>query len=531
MNLSRGLAAAIAVSLVTVWAPAAMGDGKVFRHSEAVVPMVDQEAVIAFKDGVEVLAIRTRADGRATGAEPLAWVVPVPGPDAPELLTTTDGTFATARAITQPRLRDHREGGIGAYFLLMATLLFVAAALVRANPGVPRWQRVLMGVTVGVLTPILSLACLLPALGQSRSSAGPSEPSAGVETLKHERVGTLDVSVVRAKGDARGDGAAALAEWLARAGCAVPANAAPVLQRYAAEGWVFVAARLAAGGGGERLEPTPLVMKFKADRPVYPLRLTGVDNGSLGLELCVLADGTAYAGGLAVARSSPLAADAEGGADPDAIQLRHEGLARLSMLAGGPAWITRLSGTLPPAGQQTDMVIDVKPGIRVNESFYTREAVSLIGFDIGAALAGLAMIGLAAALFLRRWSQGQIAAAFGACLLFGTLAGFTTAAALPRYSGEVRQTRSPAYILRHAVRRMVIHSCADLEGLRSEIARRRAGGDFPFADLPEEGDRPWGFTLYSDAKGDVWVQTYDRFGGRAEVEGLYGVGLEPASKR
>ncbi|MFT3686487.1 MAG: DUF2330 domain-containing protein [Phycisphaerales bacterium] len=327
--------------------------------------------------------------------------------------------------------------------------------------------------------------------------------------LKSQRIGTLDVSVVRASGLDNGKG---LAEWLQRAGCAVPPAAQPVITKYAAEGWVFVAAKLAPGPSSARLEPTPLVMRFEAEKPVYPMRLTGVDNGPLALDLTVIAEGTASAAGLAITRSSPAAAPSQSDPPADAVRLDHAGLASLANLAGNPPWITRLSGTLSPAQQQVDMALNIGGRARISESLWTPGAAASLGVNAGSVVASLGVIALALSVSLRQWTQKRAAWRLAVCVAVGCLSGFAVAGALPLYGGEVRMTRRPAWVQRDATREMELADVRGLAGLREFIYQRRAEDNRYFRDLSPEGDVPWGYTLRLDGTGQAWVDLYNEWG-------------------
>jgi hypothetical protein len=82
-------------------------------------------------------------------------------------------------------------------------------------------------------------------------------------------------------------------EGIANRGClrtdiAVPANAEPVIASYVKDGWVFVATKVRRDKpDNETSTPHPLSFTFKTDKPVYPMRLTGVDNEPLSVELYV----------------------------------------------------------------------------------------------------------------------------------------------------------------------------------------------------------------------------------------------------
>jgi len=62
---------------------------------------------------------------------------------------------------------------------------------------------------------------------------------------------------------------------------------------------------------------------------------------------------------------------------------------------------------------------------------------------------------------------------------------------------------------------LMIQPAAELDALRAAIAANRATDEYPFARLPLEGDRPWGYMLRTDDKGDSGV---DINGAHGELE-------------
>lgn len=116
----------------------------------------------------------------------------------------------------------------------------------------------------------LSVSAML-LLSGALSNGMPAGIGAGmVEVITAEQVGIYDVQVVRA-GQA-GD----LIVWLNEGGFRFNAADQEVFDDYLSRGWVFVAARV----NTEAEEPlpealaAPLVMRFPAEAPVYPLALT-----------------------------------------------------------------------------------------------------------------------------------------------------------------------------------------------------------------------------------------------------------------
>lgn len=77
-------------------AQAALADGKVFLQAEAYAVIPDQSALIAWRDGIQTMAIETHYSGDARDA---AWIVPLPA-EPISIEPTTTGLFPTLRQLT-----------------------------------------------------------------------------------------------------------------------------------------------------------------------------------------------------------------------------------------------------------------------------------------------------------------------------------------------------------------------------------------------------------------------------------------------
>ncbi|MDP1662254.1 MAG: hypothetical protein Q8L55_10100 [Phycisphaerales bacterium] len=249
------------------------------------------------------------------------------------------------------------------------------------------------------------------------------------------------------------------------------------------------------------------------------MKLTGAGNGPLDLELCVIADATAAAPGMRVARSSPLYAKS---ADyvPDGVPLVHEGLQELASRVGKPgvqsdppAWITRLTGRLTSQQQAADMPISISStGERIGETLYTRAGARGVGAEWGAGLAAVGVFALAIVASVSTVSNRRQTQWFAACLGFGLIVCVGVAAALPTFSGEVRIGRRVERLGQQMVYHLSDEGPDGIENIRAFIATKRAAKVEPYVSLPLEGDTPNGYTLRTDDAGEVWVELYDGYG-------------------
>jgi hypothetical protein len=78
----------------------------------------------------------------------------------------------------------------------------------------------------------------------------------------------------------------ALEAWLRENGFHVSSNSGPAIADYVRDGWVFVTAKVHRDQADTQTGTAhPLSFTFPTAKPVYPMRLTGVDNGPIDVEL------------------------------------------------------------------------------------------------------------------------------------------------------------------------------------------------------------------------------------------------------
>jgi hypothetical protein len=139
-----------------------------------------------------------------------------------------------------------------------------------------------VGLVVVAILLIMS-SMLLPALGTGTASA-----SGEVTVVERKRVGIYDTATLSSR-----DGEA-LFDWLRQNGFVTPTNFIPAIRAYAQEGWYFVASKIGLDASlPNGANAHPLTLTFKTDRPVYPLRLTGINNDSCRIDLYVFGPGQA----------------------------------------------------------------------------------------------------------------------------------------------------------------------------------------------------------------------------------------------
>jgi hypothetical protein len=193
--------------------------------------MADQKAVLIYRDGREDLVISIDLDLRSVSELPnMAWIIPVPS--LPEVQVTDRALFDELDRISAPEIvyRSEHRGGFG--------------------------------------------------LGAGAPASAPA-----VEVLERKEVGVYDVAVLA------GREGGALLDWLHTEGFRVPDALLPALDAYIAEGWTFVAMRIAPDlDQNEVFSAEPVWLSFDAGQMVYPMRLTGIRAEPLALRLYILAD-------------------------------------------------------------------------------------------------------------------------------------------------------------------------------------------------------------------------------------------------
>jgi hypothetical protein len=213
--------------------------------------MPDQKAVLIFHDGHEDLVISIGLELRsAQQLSDMAWIIPVPS--LPKVQVTDHPLFDELDRLSTPEIVYTSE------------------------------QR-----------------------GGFRLGTGAEAPPQPVEVLERKQVGVYDVAVLA------GREGGALLDWLNIEGFTVPDGLLPAVDAYIAEGWTFVAMRIAPNlEQDEVFSAEPVWISFDTGQMVYPMRLTGVRDEPLALRLYILADHRYQLGGFTVEFAGTVQVDA-----------------------------------------------------------------------------------------------------------------------------------------------------------------------------------------------------------------------------
>ncbi len=352
-----------AAAMVACLCSNAFGDGGFFGRLQsagtAKVRIPDQSALITFDGKTERLVIETSAESKGND---FAWIVPVPA--VPKIEPATTGLFPTLRMITRPQILPYIERSY-----MPAIVCLAAALLLWFGIFTRRWFDVLVfAVFLSIfLWTFMPASRGLPggrhtmAADTLQGAGSFGQAIAGVTVHDRHIVGAYDTVTLSGK-----DGVA-VTDWLKQNGFVIPEKVQPVLDQYANEGWVFVASKLRKEHDDDQLfTPHPLSFTFPATRAVYPMRLTGIDNGPLSLDLYVAGDSEAAAksfarrcaGHLSFAEYVHLAPFETFRTAQDSIPMVHD---KLASYCKGLTGMTLLSATLSPGQMKDDIYLNWKP--------------------------------------------------------------------------------------------------------------------------------------------------------------------------
>jgi hypothetical protein len=270
-----------------------LADGK-FYWPEPVPPEIPyQRALLLFDGGRETLILQSKYHTTGSTASEFGWVVPVPS--VPELASmdpaaASDMFFDLGRR-SEPRVTSISDLLLSGLCLLLplgalVTLLACLLSLFVTSMQFVRRHRV--GLILGATAALISWACLSTVLFLFSGSGDYQAP--GADVVKAEQVGIYDVQVVKA-GQA-GD----LIQWLNQHRFQFDETDTQVFDQYLQRGWCFVVARIDPTRGAEEHKVVfeglvaPLIMRFEAETPVYPLALTSTAGHETEILLYVLCE-------------------------------------------------------------------------------------------------------------------------------------------------------------------------------------------------------------------------------------------------
>lgn len=390
-------------------------DGKVFPPTAYPLPDIpEQQALIHYANGIEKLVIQTSFTGQGTN---FAWIVPLPA--VPRIEPVTTGLFPTLQFQFRPEVKHNVEAWFG---LLIALYAATRSLWKTKDTGSLTWgdwlSSLVFGCSLALVAksswPILLFTLpMLLAIRAIRHGAGklltflltvmavvvlsglilPAFSTAGVNAVTtgtvviHDRqtVGRYETVVISAQK------ADELMDWLKANGFTAPAEITPVVADYLKDGWVFAAARLARTEQKGASAIHPLMFTFPTAKPVYPMRLTGVGNGNLKVDLYVFGAHRAKAQNFTVSRCAQATYPATNNYYSDTVENLYVGHPGLSNIVEQAAVATKLQATLTSAQMQQDVWLSREPFQAHQDVFYSHQGawITALNYVVALLLLGL----------------------------------------------------------------------------------------------------------------------------------------------
>jgi hypothetical protein len=262
-------------------------------------------------------------------------------------------------------------------------------------------------------------------------------------------------------------------------------GAEPILTQYAREGWVFAAAKVRRDDPQGRSEPHPLSFTFAAQKPVYPLRLTGSAGEPLEVELYVFGHDRAMASGFSAKECRALK---PGPTDNRFAMGAWRGTIRHPLLQ---AWttnllvMTKLHARLSPRQLESDASIEWRSAREIASTTYSANGARTMATNYGIFATTLGLI----VVWVKRprWSKSGARWRVAAAMLLGLVVGGVVFAALPVV--DVRLVQLPGIVSRNALFQASIEAQEMwLQQPRLELAEfRRAFGELVARGYPDAG--------------------------------------------
>jgi hypothetical protein len=485
-------------------------DGKYFSRlsidRDPTIP--SQRAIIVWRAGVQTLIIESVVDSEG---EELGWILPLPSvPEAIE--ACTPGTVRSMAELITPKIHGRRSASrwmaAGSLVFLAGLLIFLVIVCIRSS---------LLTATAIVGLIFLLLGLFLPALGKARGFA----PIPGVDVVAVNRIGNFDVTVIRAESGARA------VQWLEHNGFSHDPRSIEVLNSYANENWCFAVARI-RNDVDRPVSPHPVRVTFSATEAVYPMRLTGVTDAPLLLDLFVISDERAAAVGFATWNSDTYRQNHthfNAAGDPVATYQgeRHGqriGHPQIMSLMWDGCVVSHLRGHLKPAQMKRDIVFNWQPPSSVRREIHSSSAararaVGLALLLLGAGLPMLAFLHRSGG-FFNRTTARSTAAVVSIALCSGIVTYIATDIQPVSEHRDRRRMIWP-HSMYHNFRDADKQPSMTIEQIRSELLayppRWESHADMDSWHL----DVPHGFTLTEEASSTLRLTIYDRTASPASI--------------
>ena len=376
-----------------------------------------------------------------------------------------------------------------------------------------------------ILIPPLVAGFFLPALATRK--AGGVGVGHSVDVLDRQLAGVYETTTLT------GTNPAAVREWLTTRGYQMPVETEPVIAEYLRERWVFVASRVRRDASETNVASLhPLSFTFPAREPVYPLRLTGVGNDQLDVDLFVFGSERAAMDGFRVVecRRTQFSPEPSGEVSywyvsPGILPIAHTGL---RVTVPESSVVTRLQGTLSGSQMRRDAVIGWREFKEIRDVRYSLRGAwtSVANWTVNGLC--LALVVLAPCFRPTAGPSRKVAGMAFWAVLVAVAVSAIWVAALPvsavsvgRWYGREMDAERQQWAIRHAIREhRDVTAPVTLDSVREAIRRGlplklREMNRRPLQYLIREEDSPFNYSLRGRSNG-VELLLYDSLG-QAEV--------------
>jgi uncharacterized protein DUF2330 len=250
-----------------------LADGCFKGPSPAVPGIPYQSAIIRYKDGEETLIIQSYLESEE--GSNFGWIIPLPEKPS-SVKPFSPGVFKCLPFCFNPKLKNHR---ISIYILIICwIILWIIITYCRI-------RNVLYILFLFILVSMF-LALFIPNyLGVHKNSISAFSDINGIKTLDSGIAGNYEFSILEA------DNSKALDKWLKMNELhTFLYNEKDLVDEYISEKWVFAVARIKRNEKQKIAAPHPISFKFKTDKAVYPMRLTGLSSKLPYLYLYIISD-------------------------------------------------------------------------------------------------------------------------------------------------------------------------------------------------------------------------------------------------
>jgi hypothetical protein len=282
----------LAVFLVVIvcFCGKSFGDGKVYVGEKVPPNIPYQRAFLIFHENQETLILQSKYEfPQSTVVDSLGWIVPMPS--VPDISSVNADIakyfFLNASWIAKPEVYHvSSQTFILSFVIFVGSIAFWGFCIIQRpflnmwKLSKESWNRRFRICSIVLIVSFIISFLSMPTLGKD----------GGVEVVKAEKAGIYDVRVIRS------ESVESILDWLKQNGFIFNENDTNVFQDYIQQKWCFVVAKVRPEIGTREQEivyrrmVAPLILKFNAEKAIYPLALTATTNKKTEILLYTLSD-------------------------------------------------------------------------------------------------------------------------------------------------------------------------------------------------------------------------------------------------